>query len=87
MKEPFDIFLVWSERTLHVPADKTALKVLQEAGVPIDMGCENGECGTCATEYVEGDVIHNDYCLTEATRQHEFCPCVSRAKGRLVLPF
>lgn len=86
-KEPFEIYLVWSERTLQVPADQSALKVLQDAGVPVDMGCENGECGTCATEYVEGDVLHNDFCLTEATRQHEFCPCVSRARGRLVLPF
>lgn len=86
MKEPIEIFLVWSEKTLHVPADMTALEVLQEAGVPVDKGCENGECGTCSTEYVEGDVIHRDTCLTAATREHEFCPCVSRAKGRLVLP-
>ena len=28
MKEPFNIWLVWSERMLHVPADETALKVL-----------------------------------------------------------
>lgn len=87
MKKPFEILLVWSERTLHVPADRSALDVLTEAGVPVDKGCENGECGTCATEYVEGDVIHADICLTEATRAHEFCPCVSRARGRLVLPF
>lgn len=86
MKEPFEIFLVWSERTLHVPAGRSALDVLQEAGVAVDKGCENGECGTCSTEYVEGDVIHRDTCLTAATREHEFCPCVSRAKGRLVLP-
>lgn len=86
MKKPFEIFLVWSEKILRVPADKTALDVLQEAGVPVDKGCENGECGTCSTEYVEGDVIHRDTCLTAATREYEFCPCVSRAKGRLVLP-
>ena len=87
MKEPFEILLVWSERTLHVGADQTALQVLHDAGVPVDKGCELGDCGTCATEFVEGDVIHNDTCLTAATREHEFCPCVSRAKGRLVLPF
>lgn len=85
--EPFEIWLVWSERSLEVPAGVSAVHVLREAGVPVDIGCENGECGTCATEYVEGDVIHRDICLTEATRQHEFCPCVSRARGRLVLPF
>ncbi len=87
MKEPFEIWLVWSERTLHVPADKSALKVLQEAGMPVDMGCEHGDCGTCATEYFDGEVIHNDTCLSAVDREHEFCPCVSRANGRLVLPF
>lgn len=87
MKEAFEIWLVWSERTLHVPADRTALTVLQEAGVPVDMGCEHGDRGTCATEFVEGEVIHKDTCLSAAAREHEFCPCVSRAKGRLVLPF
>lgn len=86
-KDAFEIWLAWSERTLTVPAGTTALEVLQAAGVPVDVGCENGECGTCATEYVEGDVIHRDSCLSAATREHEFCPCVSRARGRLVLPF
>lgn len=87
MSEPFEIWLVWSDRLLQVPAGVSAARVLLEAGVPIDMGCEHGECGTCSTEYVEGDVIHKDTCLTAGTREHEFCPCVSRAKGRLVLPF
>lgn len=87
MKEPFEIWLVWSDRKLYVPAERSALAVLQDAGVPVEMGCEHGDCGTCATEYVEGDVIHNDSCLSEADRAHEFCPCVSRAKGRLALPF
>ena len=87
MSEPFEIWLVWSDRALAVPAEVSALKVLQDAGVPIDTGCDHGSCGTSATEYVEGDVIHNDTCLSQSDRDHEFCPCVSRAKGRLVLPF
>ncbi len=85
-KRAFDIWLVWSDRHLHVPEGKSALEVLQQAGVPIDVGCTHGECGTCATEYVEGDVIHNDTCLSAADREHEFCPCISRARGKLVLP-
>ncbi len=85
--EAFEIWLVWSDRILHVPAGVSVLEVLQAAGVPVDVGCENGECGTCATEYVEGEIVHRDTCLSAATREHEFCPCVSRARGRLVLPF
>jgi hypothetical protein len=39
----------------------------------------------CATEYVEGDIIHKDACLTATDRDHYFCPCVSRARTRVVL--
>lgn len=82
----FEILLAWEERTLRVGPDETALGVLVAAGVPIDPGCGNGGCGTCVTEYVEGDVIHKDTCLSAADRVHYFCPCVSRARTRIVLP-
>jgi len=36
--------------------------------------------------YVEGDLIHKDTCLSVADRAHYFCPCVSRARSRIVLP-
>lgn len=81
----FEILLAWEETTLHVGPDETALGVLVAAGVPIDPGCGNGGCGTCVTQYVEGDVIHKDSCLSAADRAHYFCPCVSRARTRIVL--
>ncbi len=81
----FEIHLVWSERTLIVPPDKTALQVLLDAGVPIEPGCQLGGCGMCATAYVEGDLIHKDACLTAVDRARYFCPCVSRAQTRIVL--
>lgn len=83
--QPFEIFLAWSEKVLIVEAHETALQVLQRAGVPVEPGCTLGGCGMCATEYVEGDVIHKDTCLNPDDRQHYFCPCVSRAQTRIVL--
>jgi hypothetical protein len=44
-----------------------------------------GGCGLCAIAYVEGDVIHKDTCLNAEERARYFCPCVSRAAGRVVL--
>lgn len=70
-----------------MPPDVSALKVLQDAGVPIDPGCLAGGCGSCATSYVEGDVHHKDACLSAGDRERMFCPCVSRARGTLVLPY
>lgn len=81
----FEIYLAWSNVTLRVEADRSALQVLLDAGVPIEPGCQTGGCGACATDYVEGDVVHKDACLSEADRLHTFCPCVSRARSRIVL--
>jgi ferredoxin len=85
--EPFEIHLVWSETTLTVGSDQTALQVLIDAGLPVEPGCMTGGCGTCMVEFVEGDVIHKDACLTASDRERHMCPCVSRARGVLVLPF
>ena len=83
----FEIYLAWSDVTLRVEAGRSALQVLLDAGVPIEPGCQTGGCGACATDYVEGDVVHKDACLSEADRQRTFCPCVSRARSRIVLAF
>ena len=81
----FEIYLAWTDVTLTVGPTQSALQVLIDAGLPVEPGCQTGGCGTCAMDYVEGDVIHKDSCLTEADRQRSFCPCVSRAKTRIVL--
>jgi vanillate O-demethylase ferredoxin subunit len=81
----FEIYLAWADVTLTVGPTQSALQVLIDAGLPIEPGCQTGGCGTCVTDYLEGDVIHKDTCLSEADRRHAFCPCVSRAKTRIVL--
>lgn len=83
--QPFEIYLAWSDRTLMVGRDETALGVLVAAGVPIEPGCQTGACGACAIDYVEGDIEHRDACLSATDRQRLFCPCVSRARSRIVL--
>ncbi|HUS95364.1 MAG TPA: 2Fe-2S iron-sulfur cluster binding domain-containing protein [Hyphomicrobiaceae bacterium] len=84
---PFEILLAWSERTLKVSEEQSALEVLIAAEVPIEPGCMTGACGKCATQYVEGAVMHKDSCLSDEERKTRFCPCVSRADGCLVLPY
>ena len=81
----FEIYLAWSDRCLRVDQDATALAVLLAAGVPVEIGCQTGGCGSCVLAYVEGDPIHKDTCLSAADRARYFCPCVSRAQTRIVL--
>lgn len=63
----FEIYLAWSDRTLTVPAGKSALQALLAAGIPIAPGCLTGACGECVTAYVEGDVLHKDSTRTAAS--------------------
>lgn len=85
--DTFEIYLAWSEVTLTVGPTQNALQVLLDAGLPVEPGCQTGGCGTCAMPYVEGDVIHKDACLSASDREHTFCPCVSRARTRIVLAY
>jgi ferredoxin len=71
-----------------VPADRTIVDVLREAGVDILTSCEEGTCGTCETPVVAGVPDHRDSVLTdeEQAAGDRLLPCVSRCLGsRLVL--
>lgn len=77
----FELILSRSGLTLLVPPDKSALEVIEEAGVNIDVSCEQGICGTCLTAVTCGEVDHRDQFLTikEKAQHNQFTPCCSRA--------
>jgi ferredoxin-NADP reductase len=84
----FDVELARSAMTLHVPAGKTILETMREAGLTVPSSCEQGACGTCLTTVMEGEVDHQDVYLNKTEKASNSCmmTCVSRAKsGRLVL--
>ncbi len=83
----FEVELAASGRTLPVPADRSVLDVLEEAGVPVLWSCREGTCGTCETGVLAGVPEHRDTVLTEEERQvgDVLMVCVSRSTGRLVL--
>lgn len=70
--------------TVEVPADRSILEVAREAGVEIESSCEEGTCGTCETEVLEGEPDHRDSVLSEFEREmgETMMICVSRACGR-----
>jgi len=84
----FEVVLASSGRTLPVPADRSVLEVLEEAGVAPLSSCREGTCGTCETGVLEGVPDHRDVLLTPAEREANdtMFVCVSRSCGpRLVL--
>jgi ferredoxin-NADP reductase len=84
--EAFAVRLARSGRVLEVPEHKSLLDVLREAGVNVESSCEGGVCRSCRTEYVGGEPVHRDLVLANDERTRYLLPCVSRAKGTLVLP-
>lgn len=82
----FEIELGRSGGRVTVPADRTALEVLHEQGFEIRHSCREGNCGSCETRVLEGEVEHRDVLLTPAQRakQDRMMVCVSRAKGERI---
>jgi vanillate O-demethylase ferredoxin subunit len=84
---PFDVQLASSGTVVTVPAGRTALEVLAEAGVDIPYSCEEGVCGTCLTRVLAGEPDHRDLYLTdeEHAANDQFTPCCSRARTPLLV--
>ncbi|MEV0621428.1 PDR/VanB family oxidoreductase [Nonomuraea sp. NPDC050404] len=86
--EEFEVTLAATGRTLPVPADRSLLEVLEEAGIAIMTSCTEGTCGTCETPVLDGVPEHRDTVLTETERAagRSILVCVSRSRTpRLVL--
>jgi vanillate O-demethylase ferredoxin subunit len=83
--EPFDIKIASTGHILRVPADKSVLQVLKQAGYILSSSCELGVCGSCECGYSEGTVIHRDAVLAPAARQDRMLLCVSRARVQVTL--
>ena len=70
---------------LQVPADRTLLDVLNDAGIDTLFDCRRGECGLCAVDVVEakGRIDHRDvfFGAHEKQANQRLCACVSRVSG------
>lgn len=80
----FELELAQSGLRLQVPANRSILDVLIDAGCDPMFDCKRGECGVCAVSVIEGEIDHRDYVLTAGERDagNVMQVCVSRAKGR-----
>jgi ferredoxin-NADP reductase len=84
----FQVELALSGKIITIPADKSVLETLQEAGVDVVWGCSDGVCRACETPVISGVVDHRDSVLSpeERAAHDRMMICVSRAAcPRLVL--
>jgi tetrachlorobenzoquinone reductase len=84
----FEVILQRSGKSLFVPAGKTILDTLLDAGVNVAYACSEGVCGTCETKVLQGEPDHRDVVLSEDERaaNKSMMICCSGSKSpRLVL--
>ncbi|GGF63339.1 PDR/VanB family oxidoreductase [Alteromonas lipolytica] len=86
--DSFEVYCAQSDITVEVGSDQSIAKALKGAGIKIDVSCEEGVCGTCITDVLEGEPDHRDHFLTDEEKEDndQIAVCCSRAcSKRLVL--
>ncbi len=84
----FEVYCKQSDITVQVAEQQTIAKALLSDGVRVDVSCEEGVCGTCITDVLEGVPDHRDHFLTDEEKEDndQIALCCSRSKSaRLVL--
>ncbi|KAF2719631.1 PK beta-barrel-protein domain-containing protein-like protein [Polychaeton citri CBS 116435] len=69
--------------SLTVPADRTLLQTLKEAGFDMTYFCEAGGCGACKVSVCRGSVRHNGTGLSENEKPSAMLSCVDRGLGKI----
>jgi ferredoxin len=78
----FTVVLRRSGTELLVPVGRSLLDVVREAVPAILSDCEEGYCGTCETQVVDGVPEHRDTVLSDAEKagNQVMMICVGRAR-------
>ncbi|KAI0813551.1 PK beta-barrel-protein domain-containing protein-like protein [Xylaria sp. FL0064] len=83
--DPFEVEIKTTGNVLEVPAEKSLLQILNEAGFDIDSSCLAGNCGSCMVEHCKGEVVHQGVALDDEQKSTSMLSCVSRGKGRITV--
>ena len=86
--EAFEVLAQRSNKLIQVAAEESILDALAREGIKIEKSCEQGVCGTCLCDVLEGEPDHRDVYLTgeEKADNDQILVCCSRSKSsRLVL--
>src|SRR5262249_22654291 len=78
----FKVICTLSDVIVDVPADKSVLNALREAGIDVSSSCQEGTCGTCETVVLAGLVEHRDSVLTPSEQAQNDCMMVCCSRGR-----
>ncbi|AQS85684.1 MAG: PDR/VanB family oxidoreductase [Acetobacter aceti] len=84
----FEVECVKSHKVFAIPPDESIGDVLEAAGIPVDLSCREGICGSCETRVLSGVPEHRDSVLSKSEKESHktMMICVSRCRsGKLLL--
>lgn len=84
---PFTVVAKKSGKTFDVQPGETIVQKLEENGVPVQVSCQSGVCGTCLTRVLEGMPDHRDLVQTgfEKASNERITLCCSRSKTKTLV--
>ncbi|MCT8965223.1 PDR/VanB family oxidoreductase [Pseudomonas veronii] len=86
--DSFEVVAARTGKTVRVAEGQSIVDALAAVGINIEISCEQGVCGTCLCNVLEGEPDHRDVYLTEDEKaaNDQILVCCSRAKtAKLVL--
>ena len=81
----FEVRLARTGITVPVLPDQSIVRAIELAGHRVPTSCLSGLCGSCKVDYLEGDVEHNDYILSDEEKTRCMTLCVSRSRSPMLV--
>lgn len=83
----FEVQTARSGKTVQVAAGQSIVQALAGVGIDVEVSCEQGVCGTCLCDVLQGQPDHRDVYLTEDERaaNDQMLLCCSRARSAVLV--
>lgn len=83
----FEVVAARSGKTVEIAEGQSILDALAKVGIKIEKSCEQGVCGTCLCDVLEGEPDHRDVYLTDEEKagNDQILVCCSRAKSKTLV--
>lgn len=81
----FEVRLARRGVAVQVAPEQTIVRAIELAGHRVPTSCLSGLCGACKVDYLDGEVEHNDYILSDEEKKRCMTVCVSRSRGPVLV--
>jgi vanillate O-demethylase ferredoxin subunit len=80
-----EVTIASTSQVIQLKPEQSLSDALNEAGVEVATSCCAGLCATCKVRYLEGEVEHNDFILSDEERLEYLTTCVSRPTSKTLV--